>query len=69
MYGAVALDLLADEEGPLQVFGDTVYSGHRYRAVLTAAGHQMFCKPAPLKPAVPADSPWTTSASTPPPPR
>lgn len=51
--GAVALDLLADETGPLDVFGDTAYSGGRYRAALTAAGHRIFCKPAPLKPAVP----------------
>ncbi|MFD7714223.1 IS1182 family transposase, partial [Streptomyces sp. NPDC059786] len=51
--GAVALDLLADEDQPLQIFGDTAYSGHRYRATLTAAGHQVVCKPAPLKPALP----------------
>ncbi|WP_371656751.1 MULTISPECIES: IS1182 family transposase [unclassified Streptomyces] len=51
--GTVALDLLADETGPLDVFGDTAYSGHHHRAALTTAGHQIFCKPAPLKPAVP----------------
>jgi IS5 family transposase len=51
--GAVALELLADEAGPLEIFGDTAYSGHQYRAALTEAGHQPFCKPAPLKPAVP----------------
>ncbi|MGA5134822.1 transposase, partial [Streptomyces olivoreticuli] len=51
--GTVALDLLADEAGPLDIFGDTAYSGSRCRAALTAAGHQIFCKPAPLKPAIP----------------
>ncbi|MFD7170004.1 IS1182 family transposase [Streptomyces violascens] len=51
--GAIALDLLADETGPLDVFGDTAYSGHTYKAILAAVGHRLFCKPAPLRPAVP----------------
>ncbi|MFF3469063.1 IS1182 family transposase [Streptomyces sp. NPDC002619] len=51
--GAVALEMLAEETGPLEVFGDTAYSGHRCRAALAEAGHQVFCKPAPLKSAVP----------------
>ncbi|HEX2313672.1 MAG TPA: IS1182 family transposase [Thermomonospora sp.] len=51
--GAVALDLLADETEPVQVFADTAYSGHQYRAALIEAGHQPFCKPTPLRPALP----------------
>ncbi len=50
--GRIALDLLAEETGPREVFGDTAYSGHRYRAALVEAGHQVFCKPAPLKAAM-----------------
>ncbi|MGX4694877.1 IS1182 family transposase [Streptomyces sp. JNUCC 63] len=51
--GTVALELPADETGPLRLFADTACSGHQCRAALTAAGHQVFCKPAPLKPAIP----------------
>ncbi len=51
--GTVALDLPTDETAPLQVFGDTAYSGHQCRAALSAAGHEVFCRPAPLKAAVP----------------
>ncbi|WP_372412104.1 transposase [Streptomyces luteireticuli] len=36
--GTVALDLLAGESRPREVFGDTAYSGSRCRAALAAAG-------------------------------
>jgi len=45
--------LLADEEHPLDVLGDTAYSTARARAALTAAGHRLFLKPAPLRPVIP----------------
>ncbi|MEU6708991.1 hypothetical protein [Streptomyces wuyuanensis] len=64
---AVGLDLLADEDNPLDVFGDTAYSAGDARETLDEAGHR-FLNPAPLRPAVPAASPSTTSPSTPQPP-
>jgi hypothetical protein len=48
----VALDLLADESGGLQVFGDTAYGSDAACGTLTRAGHELFIKPAPLKTAV-----------------
>jgi hypothetical protein len=50
---AVAGELLADENGPLTVLGDTAYGGGEARARLTAAGHTALVKPPPLRPAVP----------------
>jgi len=49
----VGLDLLADEETPVDAFGDTAYSAGDMRQVLHQAGHRLFFKPAPLRPAVP----------------
>jgi hypothetical protein len=49
----VALDLLAGEDGPLDVFGDTAYSAGDSCYALQALGHRLFVKPAPLKTAVP----------------
>ncbi|MFF7365469.1 transposase, partial [Streptomyces sp. NPDC008125] len=50
---AVALDLLADETTVLDAFGDTAYSTGPTRQALHQAGHRLFLKPAPLRPAVP----------------
>ncbi|MEE1930814.1 transposase [Streptomyces sp. TRM 70351] len=50
---AVGLDLLAGETTPLDVFGDTAYSTGDARQTLHEAGHRLFLKPAPLRPAVP----------------
>jgi len=51
--GAVAADLLAVEDGPRTVLGDTAYGGGDARAELVQAGHIPVVKPAPLRPAVP----------------
>ncbi|WP_327434866.1 IS1182 family transposase [Streptomyces sp. NBC_01236] len=50
---AVGLELLADEDNQLNVFGDTAYSTGDARQALHEAGHRLFLKPAPLRPAVP----------------
>ncbi len=50
---ALALDLLAAEEGSVEVFGDAAYSTGPCRHALTSAGHRALIKPAPLRPAVP----------------
>ncbi len=49
----IGLGLLADEDRPLDVLGDTAYCTKLARAALTAAGHRLFLKPAPLRPVVP----------------
>ncbi|MEU9118240.1 IS1182 family transposase, partial [Streptomyces sp. NPDC048483] len=50
---SVATELLADEEQPVNAFGDTAYSTGPARQELEEAGHRLFLKPAPLRPAVP----------------
>jgi hypothetical protein len=50
--GVVAADLLAAEDGPRVVLGDTAYGGGQARADLVAAGHTPIVKPPPLRPAV-----------------
>ncbi|MGW1550269.1 transposase [Streptomyces sp. NPDC002346] len=50
---AVGLELLADEDQPVVAFGDTAYSTGDARQALHEAGHRLFLKPAPLRPAVP----------------
>lgn len=50
---AVAEDLLTDETGPLDLFGDTAYATGEARARFEGAGHRLFLKPAPLRAAVP----------------
>jgi Transposase DDE domain/Transposase domain (DUF772) len=50
---AVADDLLADEEGPLTVLGDTAYGTADARERLAATGHIPLVKPPPVRPAVP----------------
>jgi transposase len=50
---AVGLDLLAGEDTAVDVFGDTAYSTGDARQALDEAGHRLFLKPAPLRPAVP----------------
>ncbi|MCM2518322.1 IS1182 family transposase [Streptomyces griseoincarnatus] len=50
----VGLDLLAGEDTPLDVLGDTAYSTGDARQALEEAGHRLFLKPAPLRPAVPS---------------
>ncbi|WP_327435318.1 IS1182 family transposase [Streptomyces sp. NBC_01236] len=50
---AVGLDLLAEESEPVDAFGDTAYSTGDARQALDRAGHRLFLKPAPLRPAVP----------------
>lgn len=49
----VGLDLIADEDTPLDVFGDTAYSTGEARHTLQRQGHRLFLKPAPLRTAVP----------------
>jgi transposase len=49
----VGLDLLADEDTALDLFGDTAYSTSDARHTLQQQGHRLFLKPAPLRPAVP----------------
>jgi transposase len=49
----VGVDLLAEEDGPVDALGDTAFSTGETRQVLEAAGHRLFFKPAPLRPAVP----------------
>ncbi|MFJ2777934.1 transposase [Kitasatospora sp. NPDC087315] len=49
---AVALDLLAEEEQPVEAFGDTACSTGTARHVLGGAGHRLFFKPVPQRPAV-----------------
>ncbi|MEV8561289.1 IS1182 family transposase, partial [Streptomyces sp. NPDC051917] len=49
----VGLDLLADEDFPVDAFGDTAYSTGQARQALEQQGHRLFFKPAPLRPAVP----------------
>ena len=50
---AVAVRLLAREEGPLTVLGDAAYGTGELRARLRDAGHTTVIKPPPLTPAVP----------------
>jgi hypothetical protein len=50
---AVADDLLAGEDQPLTVLGDTAYGTGEARARLAGAGHTPLVKPPPLRPAVP----------------
>ncbi len=50
--GAVATDLLAGEDGPRVVLGDSAYGGGEARADLVAAGHDPVVKPPPLRPAI-----------------
>ncbi|MGI5158561.1 transposase [Microbispora sp. CA-102843] len=50
---ALAVDLLAEETSPVEVFGDAAYSSGACRQALTGAGHRVVIKPAPLRPAVP----------------
>uniref|UniRef100_UPI00131EFDCD transposase n=1 Tax=Streptomyces rishiriensis TaxID=68264 RepID=UPI00131EFDCD len=50
---AVGLELLAEEDTPVDAFGDTAYSTGDARQALDRAGHRLFLKPAPLRPAVP----------------
>jgi IS5 family transposase len=50
--GAVAGELLAAEDGPRTVLGDTAYGGGQARADLVTAGHTPIVNPAPLRPAV-----------------
>jgi hypothetical protein len=49
----VGLDLLAEEDEPVDAFGDTAYSTGDTRQALEEAGHRLFLKPAPLRAAVP----------------
>ncbi|WP_425559311.1 IS1182 family transposase [Catenulispora yoronensis] len=46
---ALATELLTDATGPLAVLGDCAYGGAAIRAELAKAGHDLFCKPAPLR--------------------
>ena len=48
----VGLELLAEEQTPVDAFGDTAYSTSDARQGLEQAGHRLFLKPAPLKTAV-----------------
>lgn len=51
--GDVAVELLADEDDPVEVLADSAYSGGQTRADLDDAGHSTAIKPPPLRPAVP----------------
>ena len=48
-----ALDLLADEDEPVDVLGDAAYGSGKLRAKLNARGDQAHIKPIPLRRAVP----------------
>lgn len=48
-----ALDLLAGEEEPVDVLGDSAYGSGRLRARLAALGHDATIKPIPLRSAIP----------------
>ncbi|HEY1617813.1 MAG TPA: IS1182 family transposase [Streptosporangiaceae bacterium] len=50
---AVAAQLIAGEDGPAQVYGDSAYGTGDLRAALAGAGHTAVIKPGPLKPPVP----------------
>lgn len=50
---AVAPDLLAEEETPVTVLGDTAYGTGELREHLQGQGHDLVLKPPPLRPAVP----------------
>lgn len=50
---AVAVRLLAGEQEPVTVLGDTAYGTGELRAHLRDAGHRAVIKPPPLQPAVP----------------
>jgi IS5 family transposase len=49
---AIAVALLAAEDSPAGVYGDSAYSTGDLRAALDEAGHTAVIKPRPLKPAV-----------------
>ncbi|MEU0836912.1 transposase, partial [Streptomyces sp. NPDC005969] len=49
----VGIELLTGEDEPVDAFGDTAYSTGNARQALEAAGHRLFFKPAPLRPAIP----------------
>ncbi|WP_371522715.1 IS1182 family transposase [Kitasatospora sp. NBC_01300] len=49
---AVAESLLAGEDEPVDAFGDTAYSTGGARQALGDAGHRLFFKPAPQRPAI-----------------
>src|SRR5680860_354028 len=51
--GAVAVELLAGEDTPVEVLADCAYGGGQTRADLADAGHDTTIKPLPLRPAVP----------------
>jgi hypothetical protein len=50
---AVAADLLSGEQMPVQLFADTAYDSGDAWQRLHQAGHRLFIKPPPLRPAVP----------------
>ncbi|WP_169989205.1 transposase, partial [Microbispora sp. H10836] len=50
---SLAVELLAEETSPVEVFGDAAYSSGSCRHALAEAGHRVVIKPAPLRPAVP----------------
>lgn len=52
-HEAAVLDLLAEEDTPVDAFGDTAYSTGDARQAMHRAGHRLFLKHAPLRPAVP----------------
>jgi hypothetical protein len=47
---AVAARLLASEDEPAEVYGDTAYGTGTLRAALGLAGHHAVIKPGPLRP-------------------
>jgi transposase len=49
----VGVDLLAEEDRPVDALGDTAYSTGETRQALQDAGHRLLFKPAPLRAAVP----------------
>ncbi len=51
--GDVAVELLADEDEPVEVLADSAYGSGDTRHALAAAGHSATIKPPPLRPAVP----------------
>ncbi len=51
--GPTGVKLLADEDQPVQVLGDSAYGGGDTRQAIDDAGHSQTIKPLPLRPAVP----------------
>jgi hypothetical protein len=57
--GPTGVDLLADEDQPVEVLADAAYGSGQVRATLTDAGHTQLIKPMPLRPSTDAPDAFT----------